>query len=192
LFLARLHPKKGLHDLLTAAGTLAGRRFSVVVAGSGSPGYEAQVKAQAAAGPLRGRVHFVGFAQGQTKHILLQGADLFVLTSHSESFGIAVMEALAAGLPALVTPSVPLATMLEQFQLGWVTALNTASIAETLNRALPPGHDAGAAAARRERARAVVAANFTWDRIARRMIGVYQAILDGQPLPSFELSQVRL
>jgi glycosyltransferase involved in cell wall biosynthesis len=191
LFLSRLHPKKGLHDLLTAAATLAGRRFSIVVAGSGPAVYEAQVKAQAAAGPLRGRVHFVGFVQGQTKHMLLQGADLFALTSHSESFGIAVMEALAAGLPVLVTPGVPLARMLEQFQLGWVTELNTASIAATLDRALASGHGPEAAA-RRERARAVVAENFTWDRIAARMMAAYQAILDGQPLPSFELSQVRL
>ena len=191
LFLARLHPKKGLHDLLTAAGTLANRRFSIVVAGSGPATYENQVKAQAAEGPLRGRVHFVGFAQGQTKHMLLQGADLFALTSHSESFGIAVLEALAAGLPALVTPGVPLAHMLERFQLGWVAELNTSSIAATLDRALASGDDTEAAA-RRERARTVVAENFTWDRIATRMMAVYQAVRDGQPLPSFELSQVRL
>jgi glycosyltransferase involved in cell wall biosynthesis len=191
LFLSRLHPKKGLHDLLRAAGMLAGRRFSVVVAGSGPTAYETQVKAQAAAGPLRGRVHFVGFAQGQTKQILLQGADLFALTSYSESFGIAVMEALAAGLPALVTPAVPLARMLEEFELGWVTELNIASIAATLDRALARGTGVEAAA-RRERARAVVAENFTWDRIAARMMAVYQAILDNRPLPTFELSQVQL
>jgi hypothetical protein len=81
--------------------------------------------------------------------------------------------------------------MLEQFQLGWVTEMNTASIVTTLDRALARGHDAEAAA-RRERARAVVAENFTWDRIAARMRAVYQAVLGGQPLPSFQLSQVRL
>lgn len=191
LFLSRLHPKKGLHHLLEGAEMLADRRFSVVVAGSGPADYEAQLKAQAAAGPLRGRVHFVGFAQGETKHMLLQGADLFALTSYSESFGIAVLEALAAGLPALVTPGVPLARLVEQFQLGWVTALNTTSIAAALDQALARG-DHGEAALRRERARALVAENFTWERIAARMAGGYQAVLDGVPLPSFGLSDVTL
>ena len=191
LFLSRLHPKKGLHHLLEAAGTLAARRFSIVVAGSGPVEYEAQVKAQAAAGPLRGRVHFVGFAQGQTKHMLLQGADLFALTSHSESFGIAVMEALAAGLPVLITPEVPLARLVDHLRLGWVTSLDTQSIAAALDRALAAG-DIAEAISRRARARALVSENFTWDRIAARMADVYHAVLDHRPLPSFELSQMIL
>lgn len=191
LFLARLHPKKGLHHLLAGAENVAARRFSVVVAGIGAPDYEAQLKAQAAAGSLRGRVHFVGFAQGDTKHMVLQGADVFALTSYSESFGIAVMEALAAGLPALVTPGVPLAQLVEHFQLGWVTALNTLSIAAALDQALARG-DHGEAILRRERARAVIAQNFTWELVAARMAATYQAVLDGLPPLSFGLSQATL
>ena len=132
LFLSRLHPKKGLEYLLAGLEIIAGRRFSLVVAGSGSAGYEAELRCRIDNSSLKGRVHFVGFAQDQFKQILLQGADLFALTSHSESFAIAAMEAMAAGTPALVTPGVPLASMIEQFDTGWVSPLEPTAIASVI------------------------------------------------------------
>ena len=191
LFLSRLHPKKGLHLLLAALEKLAQRRFSVVVAGSGPAEYEAQVKAQAMAGSLRGRVHFVGFAQGALKQMLLEGADVFALTSHSESFAIAAMEALAAGTPVLISPGVPLAEIVRKFDTGWVADLDFDAIASAAARALDAMGNAAKVEARAGRCRAL-AANFDWPCIAARMISVYQSILERRHLPSFELSQINL
>ncbi len=191
LFLSRVHPKKGLHVLLAALERLSGRRFSVVVAGSGPADYEAQVKAQVAAGKLAGRVHFVGFAQGGLKQMLLQGADVFALTSHSESFAIAAMEALAAGTPVLITPGVPLADIVQKFATGWVADLAPEAIARAAASALDARDQPVEVAARAERCRAL-AANFEWPCIAARMISVYQAVRERRPLPSFELSEVKL
>ena len=191
LFLSRVHPKKGLHHLVEALASLADRRFSLVVAGSGPADYEAEVKAQAAAGPLANRVHFTGFAQGETKQMLLQGADFFALTSHSESFGIAVMEAMAAGIPVLITPGVPLAPLVTKFGTGWVTELDKESIARSSAGALDSLDNPGEAAARSDRCRAL-ARNYEWDRIAARTKNVYEAVLSGRRPPSFDTSQITL
>jgi glycosyltransferase involved in cell wall biosynthesis len=191
LFLSRLHPKKGVHHLIEALETLAARRFSVVVAGSGPADYEAQIREQVTRGRLNGRVHFVGFAQGQTKQMLLQGADVFALTSHSESFAIAAMEAMAAGTPVLITPGVPLAPLVSKFDTGWVTALERSTIAAAAARALDSLSDQEARKSRSQRCRAL-AANFEWPRIAGRMRMVYEAVLEQRPLPSFQLADVTL
>jgi len=191
LFLSRLHPKKGLNHLIEALETITARTFSLVVAGSGSADYEAQMRAQAQRGALTGRVHFVGFAQGEQKQILLQGADFFALTSHSESFAIAAMEAMAAGTPVLITPGVPLASLVGKFDLGWVTELDRSAIASGATKALDSLSIQEAAEARAQRCRAL-AANFEWARIAARMKAVYEAVLEHRPLPSFELADISL
>ena len=191
LFLSRLHPKKGLHYLIEALESLAARRFSVVVAGSGPADYEAQIREQVTRGQLNGRVHFVGFAQGQTKQMLLQGADIFALTSHSESFAIAAMEAMAAGTPVLITPGVPLAPLVSKFDTGWVTELKPATIAAAAAGALDSLSDEEGRKARSQRCRAL-AASFEWPRIAARMNMVYEAVLEHRPLPSFQLADVTL
>lgn len=191
LFLSRLHPKKGLHHLIEALERIASRNFSVVVAGSGTKDYEAAVQAQVARGALRDRVHFIGFAEGETKQMLLQGADVFALTSHSESFAIAVMEAMAAGTPVLVTPGVPLAAIVRKFDTGWVTELEKEEIAHAVERALDSVADHSQKTARSVRCRAL-AANFEWGKIAARTYNVYEAVLKNQPLPTFELAQTTL
>ncbi len=191
LFLSRLHPKKGAHLLIEALKGVADRPFTLIVAGSGSPEYEAQLKSMVTGGSLNSRVCFVGFAQGEFKQLLLQGADFFALTSHSESFGIAAMEAMAAGIPVLLTPGVPLARLVRKFDAGWVTELNKAAIASTATQALDSLAGLVALKARRQRCRAL-AANFEWTRIAARMMTIYEAVLRQRPLPSFELAQVAL
>jgi glycosyltransferase involved in cell wall biosynthesis len=192
LFLSRLHPKKGLDFLLDSLESLKKMSFSLVIAGSGSPEYEAALRTRAAAGPLKERVHFVGFAEGRFKQMLLQGADLFALTSHSESFGIAVLEAIAAGTPVLVTPGVPLAPLVERFQLGWVAQLDKESIASQVRLAFNCPYNEGENPTRRARARSLVASNFTWDHIARRMVGIYKEVLRDEAPSSFELRHVKL
>jgi glycosyltransferase involved in cell wall biosynthesis len=187
LFMSRLHVKKGLNILVDALGQLAATPFSLVVAGSGSPEYEQEVKTQVAAGPLRDRTHFVGFAGGDFKQLLLQGADLFVLPSHSESFAISVLEAIASGTPVLTTPGVPLASLVERFDLGWVAEPDVPAMTVVLRQALPT---AASSTPDRARGRRLVEKNFSWESIAARLSHLYRAVLDRAPLPSFELAKV--
>ncbi len=191
LFLSRIHPKKGLDLLIDALQSLASRRFHVVIAGAGDADYENQIKNQVEAGPLKGRVHFVGFAKGETKDLLLQGADVFALTSHSESFAIAAMEALAAGTPVLLTPGVPVAALAARFDAGWVCDLDQGSMLKAAAAMLDSISDTKIMTERADRARAV-ARNFEWSEIARRMSTVYEAVIARGGLPSFELRHIRI
>lgn len=191
LFLSRIHPKKGLHLLIDALQALSSRRFHVVIAGTGDADYERQITQKVDAGPLRGRAHFVGFAKDQSKDLLLQGADVFALTSFSESFAIAAMEAMAAGTPVLLTPGVPVASLAERFDIGWVCDLDHDAIVKAVAKMLDALNDADAVAARSGRACAV-ARNFAWSEIAKRMTTVYESVLAGSELTDFELRNIQI
>lgn len=186
LFLSRLHPKKGLDILMDALATMTDTDFALVVAGSGEAAYEAELRERAANGPLNGRVIFAGFAKGDFKQVLLQGSDVFGLTSHSESFAIAALEAMSVGLPVVLTPGVPLASLVENHQLGYSVPLDHLEIATALKKALnkPPTE------AQRQNARSLVENNFAWEVIGKRCHEVYEAVLQHETLPSFELSKV--
>ena len=192
LFLSRLHPKKGLHYLIDALGGLASQRFQLIVAGSGDLAYENSIKEQVARQSLQARVHFAGFAGGEYKQLLLQGADVFVLPSHSESFAIAALEAVAAGTPVLTTRDVPVAVLVEKFNLGWVTGLQPAELALSVERALKQCQSLSLSADFRARGRRLVERNFSWSIIAARTIEVYRALLQGRQPPSFELSAAHI
>ena len=190
LFMSRLHAKKGLTILIDALESLAATPFTLVVAGTGVREYEEEVRTKIAAGPLRDRTHFVGFVSGDFKQLLLQGADLFALPSFSESFAISVLEAIASGTPVLTTPGVPLATLIEQFGLGWVAPPEKTAMAGALARAFVAMQNAGSKAIRGDRGRKLAAENFAWEIIAARMAKFYEAILNKESLPTFELSQI--
>jgi glycosyltransferase involved in cell wall biosynthesis len=179
LFLSRLHPKKGLDYLIPALGKLSEQRFTFVLAGNGSSEYEAEVDALLVTAGIRDRTYRAGFVAGVMKDLFLQGADLFALTSHSENFGMAVLEALAAGLPVLVTPGVALASVVEQYHLGYVSQLDSKAIAFTLKHFLSYPQKAIEMG---DRARRLILDKYTWDPIATRMIQVYTTILHGKPI----------
>ncbi|MDX1977000.1 MAG: glycosyltransferase [Pseudanabaenaceae cyanobacterium bins.68] len=172
LFLSRLHPKKGLDFLIPAIAEYLGQDFSLVIAGSGTPEFTADLTALIAQYHLTPRTHIVGFVGGSQKQIYLQGADLFALTSHSENFGIAVLEALAAGLPALVTPGIALAQVVKDHDLGYVAAnLSVSAIALELGKFFAqPDPTMGA------RAQALVAQEYSWPQITQRLADFYHAV----------------
>jgi glycosyltransferase involved in cell wall biosynthesis len=179
LFLSRLHQKKGLDHLIPALGKLTHKSFTFVLAGNGDAEYEIEVEKMLDQYNIYAKTHRVGFVQGEYKNLLLQGADIFALTSYSENFGIAVLEALAAGIPGLVTPGVALASVLKQERIGYVTDLNIDAITSTLEYCLnnlPELQQKG------DRARQLILEQYTWDKIAAKMIEIYQAILNGQDL----------
>jgi glycosyltransferase involved in cell wall biosynthesis len=135
LFLSRLHPKKGLELLLEAWPAVRRARPAarLVIAGTGAPRYEVAVR-QAADG-IAG-IEFVGFVAGEAKAAQLSAADVFVLPSFNENFGIAVLEAVAAGLPVIVSPGVQLAPWVELRGVGRVAPRRVEALAQAIDGAL--------------------------------------------------------
>jgi glycosyltransferase involved in cell wall biosynthesis len=186
LFLSRLHPVKGLDYLIPALSKLTHHRFSFILAGNGTPEYEAEIKSLLVSTGMHKRTYLAGFVEGEIKNLLLQGSDIFAQTSYLESFGMAVMEALAAGLPVLVTPGVALASFIEQHQIGYIAELNVAAIAKALEQYFSQPQ---AAKQMGDRARQFVLKNYTWHSIAPKLISVYADILESQSFPAASLHQ---
>jgi glycosyltransferase involved in cell wall biosynthesis len=105
LFLSRLHEKKGVHVLIEAAALLRkkGRKFKLLLAGTGSAAYEGQLREQTKRLQLEDVVTFLGLVTGMEKISLYQAADVFVLPTQQENFGLVLIEALAAGTPVVTT-----------------------------------------------------------------------------------------
>lgn len=182
LFMSRLHPKKGLDYLVPALGKLADQRFTFVLAGSGSPEYEAEIAALLHSNGIRDRTYCAGFVAGESKDLLLQGADVFILTSHSENFGVAVLEAMAAGLPVVLTPGVALAAVVQEEKIGYVPELSIPAIASALEHCINNPQDAKEMG---DRARQFTLKHCTWEHISLKVIRVYTAVLKSHPLPGF-------
>lgn len=186
LFMSRLHPHKGLPSLIDAWARIAPEwpDWNLVIAGPAEGGYEAQIKAkvESLGAP---RINFVGAVYGIEKDALMATADLFVLPSKSESFGLAVAEALGAGLPAVVTKGAPWSG-LETNGCGWWIDHGHEPLAAALSAAmsLPPEQRRSMG----ERSRAWMARDFAWSAIAQQMHEVYTWILGGGSSPACVLT----
>lgn len=125
LFLSRLHPKKGLERLLGATRKLleSGLNMRLLIAGSGEPAYEAQIRALATHLGLDEKVRFLGAVTGAMKVSLYQSADLFVLPTSQENFGFVFFESLAAGTPLVTTREVDTWRELENSGAGTIFTL---------------------------------------------------------------------
>ncbi|ROZ66353.1 glycosyltransferase [Ramlibacter sp. WS9] len=136
LFLSRLDPKKNLEGLLDAVALvrqdMPGLRL--VVAGSGPPDYVAALRRRASERGIGPQVTWTGHLEGAMKAAAFAAADVFVLPSYSENFGIAAAEALAAGLPCLVGEGVAIADDVVQAGAGLATATDAQAIADGLRR----------------------------------------------------------
>ena len=175
LFLGRLHAVKGLAILIPALGWIANQRFTFVLVGDAdTPAYEARVQAMLAAAGLSPRTRRLPFASGEWKQTLLQGADVFALTSHSENFGVAVVEAMAAGLPVVVTSGVALAEQVARHQAGDVVPMAEAAVAVAINRLLA---DRSSGQRMGEAGRRLVEQEFAWPSVAARLAAEYERIL---------------
>jgi glycosyltransferase involved in cell wall biosynthesis len=132
LFLGRIDPKKGLPLLLDGFDRAWRDGDELVVAGSGEPAYERQVRAHAAGLPHADHVRFTGWVTGADKADLLAAADLLALISENENFGHSVAEALAVGTAVLLSRDVFLAEQLVPAGAAAVCERTPASVAAGL------------------------------------------------------------
>jgi len=176
VFLSRLDHKKGIDRLLPAINALAARRdnFAVVIAGSGEREYEAHVRDLVVAHGLQEKVIFTGFVQGQDKMDLLRDADVFVLPSYDENFGLAVIEAMAVGAPVVISNNVGIHHEVTEYGAGLVTSCESDEIAHALGTLLDNG------SLRRKmgkNGRHLVGDKFTWEKVAGRLMELYEAVV---------------
>lgn len=122
LFLARIHAKKGCDLLLEAFGRIAASipDVDLVMAGPDQEGMQANLQRMAEQAGVAERVHWPGSIDGNLKWGALRGCDAFVLSSHSENFGIAVVEALAVSRPVLISNKVNIWPEIERDKAGLV------------------------------------------------------------------------
>jgi glycosyltransferase involved in cell wall biosynthesis len=106
LFLSRIHSKKGCDLLLEAFGRLARLDLDLVIAGPDEEGLRPQLEVQAKRLGIDQRVHWTGMLEGDLKWGALRAAEAFVLPSHQENFGVAVVEAMACMVPVLISDKV--------------------------------------------------------------------------------------
>lgn len=182
LFLSRLHYKKRPDLLLQSLGYLANQNhdFHLLVAGSGEPEYETELKNLAVALGINHQVTFTGFVMGQDKDLLLQGSDMFVLPSFSENFGIAVAEAMAAGLPVVITPGIQIAPEVASFQAGLVVKDELEPLAEAIAQLLKSPNLRQQLG---KNAKQLVRQQYSWEAIAQNLASVYSAIAQKQEFP---------
>jgi glycosyltransferase involved in cell wall biosynthesis len=176
LFLGRLYPVKGLPMLIEAWAKARPARWRLVIAGPDEAGHREVVERAARTAGLGDAVTFNGPVFGAAKQALMADADLFVLPSHSESFGMVVAEALALGTPVLTTTAVPWPA-LEARGCGWRAPPTVDGLVAALREACA----ADAATLRRMGAagRALVSETLGWDRIAAQFIGLYEQLATG-------------
>jgi len=166
LFLSRLHTKKGADLLIRAFADVRNvdPNAHLVMAGSGEPGYEAELKAMASASGLEGTITWTGMLSGDLKWGAFREADVFALISHQENYGIAVVEALACGVPVLTTDKVNIWPTIENTRSGLVGRNNVVSARDMLSRWLAmSGTERDAC---RRHARACFEADFSTERAA--------------------------
>lgn len=184
LFMSRIHPKKALDRLLVAWQRLDSARpgWQLVIAGYDDDGHQEQLRTLSGHLGVNDSVQFAGPLEGHAKASMLARAELFVLPSHSENFGLVVVEALASGVPVIASTGTPWAELAAE-PCGWWVDNDVDSLARALCEAMtmPPGdlRDMG------RRGRALVMRRYT-SRVFREAFGeLYAWLLGTGPRPEF-------
>jgi glycosyltransferase involved in cell wall biosynthesis len=182
LFLSRINPKKGLPMLLDAWKKLAPADWRLVIAGNDDSNHLPVLERKIAELGLSDQVELVGPLFGDAKEQAYSNADLFVLPSYSENFGIVVTEALGYQVPVLTTTGCPWQE-LETERCGWWVDPTPAGIEQGLSQAL--GTKSEELSAMGVRGRELVRQKYLWPAIATNMSIFYEWLLHGGDKPDF-------
>jgi len=182
LFLSRIHPKKGLIELIEAWSSIRPHGWRVVIAGPDEGGHRAKVESIIANKGLTADFQFVGLVDGEEKSALYRSADLFVLPTFSENFGIVIAEALACGLPVITTKKAPWHEI-EKYRCGWWIDTGIKPLASALTQAFASSSEELRKMG--DRGRVYAESTFGWAQIAKQMTEVYSWMLNGRERPNF-------
>ena len=191
VFMSRLHPKKGVDVLLRAwrkqrtTGQQDDRTTRspvspsfggpiLVLAGPDLIGYGKEIERMVREFGLEDSVVMTGEVSGEAKDCLLGNAEVFVLPSYSENFGIVVAEAMAWGRPVIASTGTPWKEIAESGAGWWIAPEEDAlagALAETMGKGREELDAMGA------KGRALVERSYTWAEPARSLVEAYEAAL---------------
>lgn len=176
LFLSRVKSSKGIHHIIEAASMLKddlkGHKF--LIAGPKENSYYDEMVKMAQAENVSNIVDFIGPVYGNTKIKLLQEADVFILPTYTENFGIVVAEALACGTPVITTTGAPWEE-LKINHCGWWTEIGTMPLVRALKEfLLCPTEELKKMG---ENGRKLVETRYTSESVAHQFIEMYKTLL---------------
>lgn len=189
VFMSRLHPKKGIDILLQAwrdGGYFDRCDFDIlkekgedrcpilIIAGADLTGHGKGIERMIRELNLQDSVVLTGEVQGGMKDCLLENAEVFVLPSYSENFGIAIAEALAWGCPVITTTGTPWKEIAD-FGAGWWIEPKVAALRTALDEAM--GKSAEELAKMGGRGRRLVEERYGWEAAAARLVRAYEEVL---------------
>jgi glycosyltransferase involved in cell wall biosynthesis len=175
LFLGRIHPKKGLDILAKAFGKIARIKSNIclLIVGPDNNNYQRKIGKILSSENVLDKAVFTGTLTGAKKLASLSGSNVFVLPSHSEGFGMSILEAMICGLPVVITKECHFPEV-KKMQAGKIINGNVDELAEIILELLDNPDlcrrmgDAG---------RQLVKDKYTWDQAANMMIDHYEEIL---------------
>jgi glycosyltransferase involved in cell wall biosynthesis len=180
LFLSRIHPKKGILTLVTAWAQIRPPAWELMIVGPDADGHKKSVEDLVRAEGLSDVITVAPATSDEEKWETYADADLFVLPTFSENFGIVVAEALASGLPVITTTAAPWEAVATH-KLGWWTDVGLEPLAIALREATSMSDDQRHELGRR--GREYVIRHFSWLQVGQEMRAVYEWLLQGGQRP---------
>jgi len=174
LFLSRIDVKKGLELLLDAFKTIRAGHAGVilVIAGDGEAGYLRSLRDRATALGIENDIIWAGFLGGEQKTAAFRAATIFVLPSYSENFGIAAAEALAHGVPSVISNGVALAEDLEEAEAAIVVTCDATALATGICRLLDEPETRGRLAGNAQK---LAREKYSSDAVGRALVALYHS-----------------
>lgn len=174
LTLSRLDEKKGIDVLIEAVHKIAEDatqgEWRLVIAGDGDAAYVERLRHLADSGPASRRIDFRGWVDGAERTALFQGASVFALPSNQENFGVAMVEAMASGVPVVVSPGVNLGEEIAAAGAGWVVPRHADAWRAALVSVMADDEERRRRGCRARR----FAERFRWPAVADGLLSMYE------------------
>jgi len=185
LFLSRLHPKKGIELLIQAWSKLSPdqrKGWKITIVGNGDSSYISMLNQLISSKRLKDDITILGPLFGEEKIKSYQEADLFVLPTYSENFGIVVVEALACGIPVITTKGTPWEE-LDSHQAGWWIDIGVEPLVKALTEAIALPESERQVMG--QNGRELVKRKYSIEAVSDKMVTLYNWILNGGERPEF-------
>jgi glycosyltransferase involved in cell wall biosynthesis len=178
MFLGRLHERKGLQFLIPAFARAGLANARLVIVGP-DDGMLDRLRMMAERYAVADRVLFAGYLGGEAREQVLRNADVFVLPAQGEGLSMAALEAMAAGVPVILTPGCNLPQTVER-GAGLIVERDVEPLAGALQTLMG---DAAMRARMGIAARAWMTRDFAWPAMAARMVAFYQTVIEAHQQP---------